>query len=65
MKFLPAAPPLGQFFILGSGVLLAGLLLFNAPLWVPAAMRQLKAWTADGGGSAGGGSAQQLATGLK
>jgi hypothetical protein len=38
-------------------VLLAGLLVFNAPLWLPVATRGLKAWAADnGGGNNGGGS---------
>lgn len=56
MPFLPAAPPLGPLFALGTLILLSGLGLFNAPLWMPALTRALKAAAAEepgGGGAAG------------
>lgn len=53
LPFLPPAPPLGPLFALGAGVLLAGLMLFNAPVWLPALSQSLKQWAAsDGGGRA-------------
>jgi hypothetical protein len=64
LPYLPAAPPLGPLFLLGTVVLLAGLLVFNAPLWLPVATRGLKAWAADNGSgnsSGGGSSSGQLA----
>ena len=65
LPYLPAAPPLGPLFLLGTTVLLTGLLVFNAPLWLPVATRGIKAWAADsgssGGGSSGGSSGGQLA----
>lgn len=62
LPFLPPAPPLGTLFGLGTAVLLSGLMLFNAPLWLPALQRQAKAWLADGGE---GGAASRLATSPK
>ena len=55
MPHLPAAPPLGPLFALGTLVLLGGLVLFNAPLWLPALSRAAKAWVADNGGGGGSG----------
>lgn len=43
LPFLPPPPPLGPLFLLGSAVLFAGLMAFNAPLWLPAAGRRLRA----------------------
>lgn len=57
MPFLPAAPPLGPLFALGTLTLLGGLGLFNAPLWMPAMQRALKAAAAEEPGGGGGGSA--------
>ncbi|KAK9809203.1 hypothetical protein WJX72_011262 [[Myrmecia] bisecta] len=36
LPYLPAAPALGTNFILGTGVLMAGLLTYNSPQWLPA-----------------------------
>lgn len=51
LPYLPPAPPLGPLFAVGAAVLLAGLLLFNAPVWLPAFSQSLKQWAAGGSGS--------------
>lgn len=47
MPFLPPSPPLGKWFGLGTVTLLLGLLLFNAPVLLPA-LRKAAAETAGG-----------------
>lgn len=47
LPFLPPSPPLSRLFGIGTLTLLAGLMCFNAPLWLPAARQALKAWMAD------------------
>ena len=44
LPFLPPSPPLGPLFVLGTTFLLGGLLMYNAPLWLPAAMKASRAW---------------------
>jgi hypothetical protein len=39
---LDPAPPLGPKFVLGTGVLLSGLLTYNSGQWLPALQKRLK-----------------------
>lgn len=60
LPFLPPAPALSPYFLAGVAVLLAGLGIFNAPIWLPALRKQLESWAADHGDAP-----NQLATGFK
>lgn len=62
LPFLPPAPPLGPCFLLGTVGLFAGLLLFNAALWIPTVVQAVKSWAANAGDGSGG---AQLAANTK
>jgi hypothetical protein len=62
LPFLPPAPALGPTFLLGVALLLAGLVLFNSPLWMPAARGWVESQLA-GDLQDGGGGSQHLAAG--
>ena len=46
LPYLPAAPPLGTNFWVGTAVLVAGLFTFNSPQWRPILQRKLQGKTA-------------------
>ena len=50
---------------MGAGVLLAGLVAYNAPLWTPAVLSRVRAWADEGsrGGSGGSGGANGSSSG--